>query len=122
MSGLPLDLKGKMNSMPFRIAFLVALLVSVLSVPVFGMGRRPPEPAYVPGQILVRFHADIGREQADDIVREEGGETRSILGRTGVYLVVLPEGTDVMEAADRFSARPEVRYAEPNFRVEKLEP
>lgn len=107
--------------MTVRTTLLVACLVVVLSVPAFGMTRRPPEPPYVPGQVLVKFQEDVGEEKAEDIVREEGGTVRSILGRTGIYLVVLPEGTDVMEAVERFSARPEIRYAEPNYRVLPLE-
>ena len=92
----------------------------VIAVPASGMARTPPEPPYVPGQVLVKFHEDIGRERIADIVQKEGGKIKSVLGRTGIHLVILPEGTDVMEAVGRFAAYPEVRYAEPNFRAEPL--
>jgi hypothetical protein len=85
------------------------------------MSRKPPEPAYVDGQVIVKFHENVPGERIFQIVTAENGSIRSVLGRSGLHLVILPEGLEVTEAVRRFNTYPEVRYAEPNFKAQPLE-
>jgi hypothetical protein len=101
--------------------FPAAVISLVLAAAVSGMSRKPPAPPYAPGEILVKFQDSVDSERAADIIRQEGGTIQRILGQTAVYLVTLPEGTDVMEAVERFSRYQEVRYAEPNYHLTPLE-
>ena len=99
---------------------MVAIFVAV-AVPASGMSRKPPEPVYVDGQVIVKFHENVSRERISQIVEAENAAIRSVLGRSGLHLVILPEGLEVSEAVNRFNAYPEVRYAEPNFKAQPLE-
>jgi hypothetical protein len=86
-----------------------------------GMAQKPAEPQFVPGQVLVKFNEGVSEDRIEEIVRAEGGQVKDIIGRTGVYLITIPEKVDTREAVNRFSARPEVLYAEPNYRALPLE-
>jgi hypothetical protein len=114
-------LRDKSSSIQFKTALFFLCLVLAAAGPAYGMAPKPPDPPYAPGELMVGFYEDTSPERIARIVQEEGGEIRSVLKRTGVHLIVLPEGTDVMDAAARFSAHPEVRYAEPNYRPTPLE-
>ena len=96
------------------IAFLVASLATALS-------RKPPEPSYIPGQVVVRFHESVDKARSAEIVEIEGARIKNVLKRTGLHLVLLPEGRSVEEAVARFLKYPEVLSAEPNYRAELLE-
>ena len=91
------------------------------SGPAAGMGRRPPDPPYAPGELLVAFYETVPGDRVREIVRLEGGTVDRAMEGKNIYLILLPEGTDVPEAARRFSSRPEVRHAEPNYRANYLE-
>ncbi|UCG37758.1 MAG: hypothetical protein JSV00_05995 [bacterium] len=110
-----MDHKGLMTT----VAAVCALLLA--AAPSAGFSRRPPEPAHVPGKVVVRFQSDVSVERAEEIISTEGAEVGQVVRRTGVYLVLLPEGADVQEAVTRFSAHPEVLYARPESRAEPLE-
>jgi len=103
------------------IFFCVLLISGMATTPSWGFSRKPPEPAYVPGQILVRFHETADRSTSAEIVKSEGARIQAVLKRTGVHLILLPEGLPVEEAVARFLKHPEVLSAEPNYRVELLE-
>lgn len=115
MSGVPMH-RSLIRQSVFAILFPI-----ILAATVSGMSRKPADLPYAPGEVLVKFHDHVESEKAAEIVREEGGKVQRILGPTGVYLVTLPEGADVMEAVERFLQRPEVSYAEPNYRARRLE-
>ena len=70
----------------------------------------------VQDQLIVRFVDGLDEDAVTDVVTREGGQVLRYWDRLGLYLVGLPEGSDVRMAADRWSALPEVDYAEPNFR------
>lgn len=100
------------------------------------------ESNYVPGEVLLRFHpeASAARAAAADTdnllagarVAERitiGGYHRGRAARAGVVSVTvpaieilrlqLPEGMSVKEGITRLTARSDVLYAEPNYRVHK---
>jgi len=101
--------------------FFLLLTLSVVTVPSWGLARKPPDPAYVPGQVLVRFYETVDPARSAEIVKAEGARVQAVLERTGVYLILLPEGLPVEEAVGRFLRHPEVLSAEPNYRPELLE-
>ena len=87
----------------------------------FAFSAKPPPPDYVPGQLLVKFRDTVSAERIEEILSDEGAAILKPVGSTGVYLIQLPEGADVMESVDRFSSFPEVLFAEPNQRVQAQE-
>lgn len=95
------------------IVFMVALAP--------GMSKKPAEPSYVPGQVVLKFREGITSVKAAEIVKKEGALIGNFLERTRLCLVILPEGMKVDDAVVIFSAYPEVISAEPNFRVRRLE-
>ena len=103
------------------IFFCVLLISGMATIPSWGFSRKPPEPTYVPGQILVRFNETVDRSTSAEIVKSEGASIQAVLKRTGVHLILLPEGLPVEEAVVRFLKHPEILSAEPNYRVELLE-
>ncbi len=101
---------------------LTALLVAVVFLSdAWSMSGKPEEPAYAPGEVLVRFNDDVARQRIEQIVAGENSTVREVIGSGAVHLIVLPDDMEVMDAVDRFSAFPEVKYAEPNFKVQRLE-
>jgi len=99
-----------------------AVLVTVLGVsPAAALSRKPPEPSYIQGQVIVRFHESVDNARSAEIVEIEGARIKNVLKRTGLHLVLLPEGRSVEEAVERFLTYPEVLSAEPNYRAELLE-
>jgi hypothetical protein len=102
---------------PFLAVFLLGACAASFTVPApvsAGDGQ------YVEGQVLVRFRADVSRQDQERILREEGAWVEKALGGTGVLLVALPAGKSVPDAVRGFSRRSEVEYAEPNFRMEPM--
>lgn len=110
-----------MGRVPGRSFLLAVSLLMLGAVLAFGMAQKPAEPQFVPGQVLVKFNEDVSRGRIEEIVQEEGGKVNNVIGSTGVYLITLPDKVDIREAVKRFSARPEVRYAELNYRALPLE-
>ena len=81
--------------------------------------QRASPTDYVPGELIVKFRADLKSSQTSAIHNAKGA---SLLKRLGVVdsgsidLVRLPEGTDLKDAMRLYMADPSVEYAEPNYR------
>ncbi len=99
----------------------VVCVLALAVGPAVGMSRIPPEPAYVPGQVVVKFQEGVSRERIEQIVAAENGTVEKVLARSGLHLVRLEQGQDVMDAVASFGEYPEVQYAEPNYIAEPLE-
>lgn len=101
---------------------LIAFTVVALFLPDgWTMSKKQEEPAYAPGEILVSFNDGVSQERVEQIVSSERTSIRKVIGGGSVHLIVLPEGVEVADAMDRFSAYPEVKYAEPNYKAQRLE-
>lgn len=101
--------------------YWMIIILAITAGDSWGMSRKPPEPSYIPGQVVVRFHESVDSARSAEIIETEGARIKTVLKRTGLHLVLLPEGRSVEEAVERFLEYPEVLSAEPNYRVERLE-
>jgi hypothetical protein len=110
-----------LRNIPILQLVLAAVLSLVLASSTFGMTRKPPESAIVPGQVVLEFREEVSSSRAIEIIEAEGAHLKMVLKRTGLHLVVLPEGLKVEEAIERFLKYPEILSAEPDYQVERLE-
>jgi hypothetical protein len=102
--------------------FYALVLVLVMgAIPAFGLSRKPPQPDYIPGRVLVDFKEGVTPERAAVIIEGEGCTVERVLKRTGLHLVSLPGELAVPEALELFKAYSEILYVEPDYRVELLE-
>jgi len=105
-----------------KVIFFIILLICGLGIsPLSGFSRKPPEPSYVPGQVILKFHDTVDSARSAGIVGLEGCRIKTVLKRTGLHIVLLPEGRSVEEALERFRKYPEVLWAEPDYRAQRLE-
>jgi hypothetical protein len=79
--------------------------------------RSPQIPAFAPGELLVKFRAQVRKEAAADFQRWFGISTRKTFAINGYQLVKLPEGADIDEALELYLEDPDVEHAEPNYFV-----
>ena len=86
------------------VLFSVVMVVIMGVHPASAFSRRPPEPAFEPGKVLVKFHDGVTSERSTRIVELEGGTINKVLASTGVFIVVFPEGVEVSDAINRISS------------------
>ncbi len=79
--------------------------------------RDPQVPAFVPGQLLVKFWPEVQQEAAAAYAYWFDISTQRTFAINGYQLVQLPEGTDVDEALEIYLEDPDVEHAEPNYVV-----
>ncbi|HWP34948.1 MAG TPA: S8 family serine peptidase [Thermodesulfobacteriota bacterium] len=104
-----------------RRALLLILAVAAFAgitaerAPAAGFG--PTTPAYVPGEVIVKFKADTTRAMRSAALREHGGTRLATLNASGrLVRVKVRPGQSVEEAVAAYSADPRVEYAQPNYR------
>ena len=76
---------------------------------------QPSEEA-VPGQIIVKYKKDVGSSEQAGVRSEEGLEKEDELNLINAEVVKV-EGQPVEEAISDLNDRPEVEYAEPDFKL-----
>lgn len=103
------------------VLYWIVVLLAVSAGVSWGFSRKPPQPDYIPGRVVMKFVEGVGPERAAAIIEGERCSVERALKRTGLHLVKLPDGMDVPEAIERFQAYSEVLYVEPDYRVELLE-
>jgi subtilisin family serine protease len=81
----------------------------------------PAEGAWVPGEVLVRFRAGVGRARARDVHARLGARVIERIPPLRVDVVRIPGGASVPEAIARYMRDPAVEVAEPNFRLHPLQ-
>ncbi|MEJ2222997.1 MAG: S8 family peptidase, partial [Desulfobacterales bacterium] len=77
----------------------------------------PQSPAFVPGELLVKFRAEVRREAAADYQEWFDISTRKTFAINGYQQVKLPEGADIEEALELYLEDPDVEHAELNYFV-----
>jgi len=70
---------------------------------------------YIPGEILVKFRSDVGREKIRRILKELDYTGKKHLSGLDYYKVQLPDNLSVQEARKILSSKKEVEVAEPNY-------
>jgi thermitase len=113
-----------------KILIIATLALALLSSADFETWRprtverfaSPPSPPavgapFVPGQVLVKFRADVPIAHQVFFLQSYGSRVIRRLPDLETYQLRLPEGTSVEEAVAAWSANPNVEYAEPNYIV-----
>ena len=75
----------------------------------------PKSAEYVPGEVLVKFKANVSLTEAESLHRRLGSKILKHFEGTNVDLVRIKEGWTVEEAIGAYEADPNVKYAEPNY-------
>jgi len=74
-------------------------------------------PAFVPGELLVKFRPGVRREATADYQAWFNISTRRTFAINGFQHVKLPEGVDIDAALELYLEDPDVEHAEPNYIV-----
>lgn len=97
---------------------LVALLTAAVGPALAEFGAK--KPAYVPGEVIVKFKANTTRAMRAATLRDQGGTRLATLNAAGrLVRVKVRPGQSVEEAVAAYSPDPRVEYAQPNYRVRK---
>ncbi|MFZ5798673.1 MAG: S8 family serine peptidase [Desulfobulbaceae bacterium] len=70
---------------------------------------------YVPGEVLVKFRADVDRAMATDMARDHNCTVQQSIHTIRLHRLKINDQRDVWEVVAEFAADPSVEYAEPNF-------
>jgi len=105
-----------------RLSILILLAICFLATPVLAFeldsissGQPSKGPAYVPGELLVKYRPSI-RAAATEFYRTQWGISTLRTFRTiGVQHLKLPKELTVEEALEIYKNDPDVEYAEPNY-------
>ncbi|MGD9281196.1 MAG: S8 family serine peptidase, partial [Desulfobacterales bacterium] len=79
--------------------------------------RSAQIPAFVAGELLVKFRAELRKEAAADYQEWFDISTRKTFAINGYQQVKLPEGADIEEALELYLEDPDVEHAELNYFV-----
>jgi thermitase len=102
-----------------RRAALVATIVlaAVLSPAASALPGQPGaghHPAYVPGQVIVKFRSGLAAGERRDALRDHRARVERRLPVARTVLAAVPNGARVTTAARTLERDPRVAYAEPN--------
>ncbi len=105
-----------------KLSILIMLAICFLATPVLAFeldsissGQPSKGPAYVPGELLVKYRP-AARAVASEYFRTRWGvSTLRTFKAIGVQHVKLPKGLTVEEALEIYQDDPDVEYAEPNY-------
>ncbi|HEU0296942.1 MAG TPA: S8 family serine peptidase [Anaerolineales bacterium] len=102
-------------------ALSLVLVFSLITSSASAQDLDGPDPAvtqlaeHVPGELLIRFSPGMNAAQAAQEMAAMGLTHKREIQGLGVQVVKLPPGLSVEEAIIRFSHRPGVEFAEPNY-------
>lgn len=103
----------------YRLSLMFMLLCMLLAAPSFAVDFRAAlTPTYKQGELIVRYKDDT--KGAKSLQAAKASSLHSFK-RVKAHHIRLPEGTTVASALKQFRADPNVLYAEPNYRVRKLQ-
>ncbi|RTZ97803.1 MAG: hypothetical protein DSY90_06200 [Deltaproteobacteria bacterium] len=77
--------------------------------------RAEQVPAFVPGEVLIKFRSDAKTASTDSLKKEMGLTAKKDIHAIGATLVTLNKGEDVQSAVDRLRNDPRIEYVEPNY-------
>ena len=97
-----------------NLPFLFVLLPFVLFQDAY-YTQVAKESGFVPGEVVVKFKADVCRTEAKSLHRRLGSRILKHFEGINGDLVKIREGWTVEEAIEAYQADPNVEYAEPNY-------
>src|SRR5512138_1106622 len=108
---------------PKRLAVLPALPPFLLALALLAAGSGllpasapdPARPAYLPGELLVKYREGAGDREVDRARGRVLGRRIGLFRHAGIEHVRIPAGKTVEEAAAEVAADPAVVYAGPNY-------
>ena len=98
-----------------RLLSIIVLLVCFLVTLTPAFGSDAEDPAYVPGELLVKYKASIRAAAVGFYLNLYNIRTIKTFETIGAHHVKLPEGMTVEEALVIYQDDPDVVYAEPNY-------
>lgn len=72
------------------------------------------ESRYVPGEVIVQFHAGTSNERIREIIGASGVATAKVLGAPHSYLLRFSKDSSIEELISGLQKYPEILYAHPN--------
>ena len=105
----------KMSILFAILSLLMASLSWASELQVNDSGYTVPEPAYVPGELLVKYKPSVRASALQRHHTEWGVSSLGSFGSIGVQHVKLPEDMTVEKALHGYRNDPDVEYAEPNY-------
>ena len=113
-------MKKLLLSIIFTVLSILFVCFLFTSTPVFGADKVFGEqadvgPAYVPGELLVKYKAHVRAATAEFYQTNFSIMTIKVFDPIGVHHVKLPEGMTVEAALAIYQDDPNVEYAEPNY-------
>ena len=69
---------------------------------------------FLPDELTVQFKPELGKEEAERIIGEQGSWVIAEQRTPGYYTIAVPEGHGLFETIRRFAAMTEVAFAEPS--------
>jgi len=82
-----------------------------------GKQGKNRQPQFIEGEVLVKFKADVTRDEIECICKAYGLSLIERIGSTGVYRFKIPPTRRVKDTADALNEDPQIEYAEPNYIV-----
>jgi subtilisin family serine protease len=79
------------------------------------LSKKPAQPAYAEGELLVKYKSGVPAGQRATHVRGLGAAKVKEFRRLHIHHVKLPPGLPVAEGVRMFEQNPNVEYAEPNY-------
>lgn len=95
------------------IAF-AAGLVSLIAV---SNVHAAPKGEFARGRIIVETRAGVSAGELDKAVKAHGGKSAEKLGQSNLHVVMLPPGLSEEDAVEKFSRRPEFKFAELDYKA-----
>src|SRR2546426_8045408 len=98
----------------FRSGVLLVLLAAWLPA---SASSAPSLPAYMPGEVLIKFKPAVKAEQRVSLESELHGQSVQEFSFIGVERLKLEAGVSVEQVIARYRADPRGQYVEPNYLV-----
>jgi len=98
----------------------LSLLLGLAVILEFGAGRpaqppAAPDPAYVPGQVLVKFKSTVSPGMKAALISLTKSRVLSRFLEFNLYVVQIPEEAAVEDMVSFYGRNPSVAYAQPNY-------